>query len=163
MHYYSFKVSERRKDMKYIEFENRVKEMGYECEIHYDKCTGYPLDSEIIVENGWISTVQKDAFAYNGSVSTGKEAHLTVLMSQLAKTPLLERVVEKEFVFPLPVAKTTYGCRQYLSNKGNTFFISRKLPPYEGVKQVWKYSELDKIPLFYLKLATEKTTIKEWR
>lgn len=146
--------------MKYIDFEEKVNKMGFTCNIVYDIYSGVPIHPVIVVEKGFVSTVEKGDFLYTGPVSDNKEAHLVLLIQQLANTPLNERVVEKEFVFPLPRTKTTYGCKQYLSYKSGTFFISRKLPECEQVKQSWKQSELETIPLFYLGLRTEKP--KEW-
>ena len=155
MYYCSFKVIGG--NMRYIDFEEKVNEMGFTCDIVYDTYSGIPIDPVIVVEKGFVSTVEKGDFLYTGAVSNNKEANL---VSQLANTDLDKRVVEKEFVFPLPRTKTTYGCKQYLSYKTGTFFISRKLPEYEQVKQSWKQSELETIPLFYLELRTEKP--KEW-
>lgn len=158
MHYCSFKAIGG--NMRYIDFEEKVKEMGYGCEMVYDDYLGIPIKLQVRFGQGWVSATQKGRFEYTGIVSNTKEAHLVLLMSQLADTDLDKRVDEKEFVFPLPRTKTTYGCKQYLSYKSGTFFISRKLPKCEQVKQSWKQSELEIIPLFYLGLRTEKP--KEW-
>ena len=75
--------------------------MGFICDIVYDTYSGVPIDPVIVVEKGFVSTVEKGDFVYTGPVSNNREAHLVLLIQQLANTDLDKRVVEKGVCIPI--------------------------------------------------------------
>ena len=60
--------------------------------------------------------------------------------------------MSKRFIVPLPGLITTDGKQQYLTNKGGTWFASRR----DGnLRQTWKWEHLDYIPEVYKKFAVD--------
>lgn len=53
---------------------------------------------------------------------------------------------------PLPGLVTTDGQQQYLTNKGVTWFASRRV---ESLRQTWKWEHLDYIPEIYRQFAVD--------
>lgn len=66
--------------------------------------------------------------------------------------------MSKRFIVPLPGLVTTDGQQQYLTNKGGTWFASRR---YEVLRQTWKWEHLDYIPEPYRQFAVELEDSKE--
>lgn len=60
--------------------------------------------------------------------------------------------MSKRFIVPLPGLVTTDGQQQYLTNKGGTWFASRR---DESLRQTWKWEHLDYIPEIYKKFAVD--------
>lgn len=60
--------------------------------------------------------------------------------------------MSKRFIVPLPGLVTTDGQQQYLTNKGGTWFASRRV---ESLRQTWKWEHLDYIPEVYKKFAVD--------
>lgn len=60
--------------------------------------------------------------------------------------------MSKRFIVPLPGLVTTDGKQQYLTNKGGTWFASRRV---ESLRQTWKWEHLDYIPEVYKKFAVD--------
>lgn len=60
--------------------------------------------------------------------------------------------MSKRFIVPLPGLVTTDGKQQYLTNKGGTWFASRR---DENLRQTWKWEHLDYIPEVYKKFAVD--------
>lgn len=60
--------------------------------------------------------------------------------------------MSKRFIVPLPGLITTDGKQQYLTNKGGTWFASRR----DGnLRQTWKWEHLDYIPEVYKPFAVD--------
>lgn len=60
--------------------------------------------------------------------------------------------MSKRFIVPLPGLITTDGKQQYLTNKGGTWFASRR----DGnLRQTWKWEHLDYIPEVYRQFAVD--------
>lgn len=60
--------------------------------------------------------------------------------------------MSKRFIVPLPGLVTTDGKQQYLTNKGGTWFASRR----DGnLRQTWKWEHLDYIPEVYRQFAVD--------
>lgn len=60
--------------------------------------------------------------------------------------------MSKRFIVPLPGLITTDGKQQYLTNKGGTWFASRR----DGnLRQTWKWKHLDYIPEVYKPFAVD--------
>lgn len=66
--------------------------------------------------------------------------------------------MSKRFIVPLPGLVTTDGQQQYLTNKCDTWFASRR---DENLRQTWKWEHLDYIPEVYKKFAVELEDSKE--
>lgn len=60
--------------------------------------------------------------------------------------------MSERFIVPLPGLVTTDGQQQYLTNKGGTWFASRRA---ESLRQTWKWEHLDYIPEVYKKFAVD--------
>lgn len=60
--------------------------------------------------------------------------------------------MSKRFIVPLPGLVTTDGQQQYLTNKGGTWFASRR---DERLRQTWKEEHLGYIPEVYRQFAVE--------
>ena len=60
--------------------------------------------------------------------------------------------MSKRFIVPLPGLVTTDGQQQYLTNKGVTWFASRRV---ESLRQTWKWEHLDYIPEIYRQFAVD--------
>lgn len=71
---------------------------------------------------------------------------------ELAETPPEEREKEKRYIVPLPHLITSDGEQQYLTNKDDTWFASRRS---EVLRQTWKEKHLKYIPEEYRKYAVE--------
>lgn len=66
--------------------------------------------------------------------------------------------MSKRFIVPLPGLVTTDGQQQYLTNKGGTWFASRR---DESLRQTWKWEHLGYIPEVYRQFAVELEDLKE--
>lgn len=60
--------------------------------------------------------------------------------------------MSKRFIVPLLGLVTTDGQQQYLTNKGGTWFASRR---DENLRQTWKWEHLDYIPEIYRQFAVD--------
>lgn len=60
--------------------------------------------------------------------------------------------MSKRFIVPLPGLVTTDGQQQYLTNKGGTWFASRR---DEKLRQTWKEEHLGYIPEVYRQFAVD--------
>lgn len=60
--------------------------------------------------------------------------------------------MSKRFIVPLLGLVTTDGQQQYLTNKGGTWFASRR---DENLRQTWKWEHLDYIPEIYRHFAVD--------
>ena len=60
--------------------------------------------------------------------------------------------MSKRFIVPLPGLVTTDGQQQFLTNKGGTWFASRRV---KSLRQTWKWEHLDYIPEIYRQFAVD--------
>lgn len=60
--------------------------------------------------------------------------------------------MSKRFIVPLPGLVTTDGQQQYLTNKGGTWFASRRCA---DLRQTWKKEHLDYVPEIYRQFAVD--------
>lgn len=60
--------------------------------------------------------------------------------------------MSKRFIVPLPGLVTTDGQQQYLTNKGGTWFASRR---DENLRQTWKEEHLVYVPEIYRQFAVD--------
>ena len=60
--------------------------------------------------------------------------------------------MSKRFIVPLPGLVTTDGQQQYLTNKGGTWFASRRA---ESLRQTWKWEHLGYVPEVYRQFAVD--------
>lgn len=60
--------------------------------------------------------------------------------------------MSERFIVPLPGLVTTDGQQQYLTNKGGTWFASRRA---ESLRQTWKWEHLGYVPEVYRQFAVD--------
>lgn len=144
--------------MKYKEFKNKIKNIGFNNDINL-KVTENELLIHIENNSTFCGAVAKKVpylmdttYVNFQDLDEYLKRDLLKTMYELAITPIPERQEEKRYIVPLPHLITSNGEQQYLSNKGGTWFASRK---DENLRQTWKEEHLSYIPEEYRKYAVE--------
>lgn len=144
--------------MEYTEFKDRINEIAHKYNLNLkvteDVANIYIKMGEMIcayTKKAVLCFINTD-FGAMYYFNEKPRVEMLEALCELSKTPLEERQEEKRYIIPLPHLVTTDGEQQYLSNKGGTWFASRK---DKELRQTWKERHLKHIPEEYRKYAVE--------